>query len=218
MLLEKMCCQETPDAAVVPLTGPTRGSRISGVHEQDAGPVTMLLARMREGDTSARDAVVPLVYDELRRMAAAYLRHERPNHTLQPTALVHEAYMKMVGQRAVEWQNRAHFMGVAAIVMRRLLVNHARERKAAKRGSGVVAESLTVIGDVAGEPPVDLLVLDTALEKLAALDERKCRVVELKFFGGLTTTEIAEALGASVATVERDWSFARAWLYAALST
>lgn len=179
----------------------------------ETGPVTALLVRMRSGDAVARDEVVPLVYDELRRLAAGYLRRERPNHTLQPTALVHEVYMKLVGQRDVEWQNRAHFIGVAAIAMRRLLVNHARDKKAAKRGDGVVAESLTVIGDVAGQSPVDLLDLDTALEKLAALDERKCRVVELKFFGGLTTQEIAEALGASVATVERDWSFARAWLF-----
>ncbi len=191
--------------------------RIPTVLDNGGGPVTVLLARMRKGDAAARDAVVPLVYDELRRLAAAYLRHERPNHTLQPTALVHEAYMRLAGQHAVEWQNRAHFMSVAAIVMRRLLVNHARDRKAAKRGDGVVPESLTVIGDVAGESPLDLLGLDAALDKLEALDERKCRVVELKFFAGLTTEEIAEALGASVATVERDWSFARAWLYAALS-
>lgn len=172
---------------------------------------------MRGGDVAARDAIVPLVYGELRRLAASYLRRERPNHTLQPTALVHEAYMKMVGQRAVVWQNRAHFMAVAAIVMRRLLVNHARDRAAAKRGDGVVPESLTVVGDVAGQSPVDLLALDTALDKLAALDERKGRVVELKFFGGLSTTEAAEALGISVATVERDWSFARAWLFDQLS-
>jgi RNA polymerase sigma-70 factor, ECF subfamily len=187
------------------------------VDHKETGPVTALLVRMRSGDAVARDEVVPLVYDELRRLAAGYLRRERPNHTLQPTALVHEAYMKMVGQRDVEWQNRAHFIGVAAIAMRRLLVNHARDRNAAKRGDGVAAESLTVIGDVAGESPVDLLGLDTALEKLAALDERKCRVVELKFFGGLTTEEIGKALGTSVATVERDWSFARAWLYDQLS-
>lgn len=185
--------------------------------DNDTGPVTALLARMRDGDASARDAVVPLVYDELRRLAASYLRHERPNHTLQPTALVHEAYMKLVGQRDVQWQNRAHFMAVAAIVMRRLLVNHARDRAAVKRGDGVVVESLTVIGDVAGQTPVDLLALDSALEQLAGLDARKVRVVELKFFGGLTNEEIAEAIGASVATVERDWSFARAWLFAALS-
>ena len=185
--------------------------------DQSAGPVTTLLSRMRAGDAGARDLVVPLVYDELRRLAAAYLRHERPNHTLQPTALVHEAYVKLVGQRDVAWQNRAHFMGVAAIVMRRLLVNHARDRAAAKRGDGVVPESLTVVGDVPGQSPVDLLALDTALDKLAALDERKCRVVELKFFTGLTTEETAEAVGASVATVERDWSFARAWLFDQLS-
>jgi RNA polymerase sigma factor (TIGR02999 family) len=187
------------------------------VVDGEPGPVTALLERMRGGDAAARDAIVPLVYGELRRLAASYLKRERPNHTLQPTALVHEAYMKLVGQQAVVWQNRAHFMGVAAIVMRRLLVNHARDRAAAKRGDGVVPESLTVVGDVAGQSPVDLLALDTALDKLAQLDERKCRVVELKFFTGLTTEETAEAIGASVATVERDWSFARAWLFDQLS-
>jgi RNA polymerase sigma factor (TIGR02999 family) len=187
------------------------------VRDEEPGPVTALLERMREGDAAARDAIVPLVYGELRRLAASYLKRERPNHTLQPTALVHEAYMKMVGQREVVWQNRAHFMGVAAIVMRRLLVNHARDRAAAKRGDGVVPQSLTVVGDVAGQSPVDLLALDTALDQLAQLDERKCRVVELKFFTGLTTEETAEAIGASVATVERDWSFARAWLFDQLS-
>jgi RNA polymerase sigma factor (TIGR02999 family) len=185
--------------------------------EANDGAVTGLLARIRAGDASAREAIVPLVYDELRRLAASYLKHERGNHTLQPTALVHEAYLRLVDQRDVAWQNRAHFMGVAAIVMRRVLVNHARERAAAKRGDGLVPESLTVVGDVAAPAPVDLLALDRALDALAALDARKCRVVELKFFGGLTTEETAEAVDASVATVERDWSFARAWLYDHLS-
>jgi RNA polymerase sigma-70 factor, ECF subfamily len=179
--------------------------------------VTELLRRVRGGDGAAREAMVPLVYDELRRLAAFYLRHERPNHTLQPTALVHEAYMRLVDQRDVAWQNRAHFMAVAAIVMRRVLVNHARDRAAAKRGDGVVPESLSVLGDVAGPAPLDVLALDLALDALSALDARKGQVVELKFFGGLTTPEVAEALGASVATVERDWSFARAWLFQRLS-
>lgn len=180
--------------------------------EHEAGPVTMLLAKVRAGDVDARDAMVPLVYDELRRLAASYLRSERKNHTLQPTALVHEAYMRLIDQRNVAWQNRAHFVAVAAIVMRRLLVNHARGKAAVKRGDGVVPESLTVVGDVSGPAPLDVLALDQALDALAALDARKCRVVELKVFGGLSTEEIAEAIGVSVATVERDWSFARAWL------
>lgn len=162
--------------------------------------------------------MVPLVYDELRRLAASYLRRERQNHTLQPTALVHEAYMRLVDQRHVAWQNRAHFMGVAAIVMRRVLVNHARDKAAEKRGGGLVPESLTVIGDVAAAPPVDVLDLDVALDKLETIDARKCRVVELKFFGGLTTEEVAEVVGASVATVERDWSFSRAWLFDELAS
>ena len=181
------------------------------------GPVTALLARVRDGDAEAKDEMVPLVYDELRRLAASYLRRERGNHTLQPTALVHEAYMKLVDQRQAAWQNRAHFMAVAAIVMRRVLVNHARDRAAEKRGGGVAPESLTVVGDVAAASAVDVLALDLALEKLEALDARKCRVVELKFFGGLTTEEAAEVVGASVATVERDWSFSRAWLFDQLS-
>jgi len=179
--------------------------------------LTEVLQRVRAGDDPAREALVPLVYDELRRLAASYLQQERGNHTLQPTALVHEAYLRLAAQRDVAWQNRGHFMAVAAIVMRRVLVNHARDRVAAKRGDGAVVESLSVVGDVAGPPPVDVLALDLALDALTALDARKGQVVELKFFGGLTSPEIAEALGASVATVERDWSFARAWLFQRLS-
>ncbi len=182
------------------------------------GSVTALLARAGQGDADAREAMVPLVYNELRHLAASYLRRERANHTLQPTALVHEAYLRLVDQRLGTWQSRAHFMGVAALVMRRVLVNHARDKAAAKRGGGVVPESLTIVGDVAAAPPVDVLALDVALDKLATLDARKCRIVELKFFGGLTTDEVAEVVGTSVATVERDWSFSRAWLFDELAS
>lgn len=175
--------------------------------------VTQLLSRLREGDATAGGEILPLVYDELRRLAGAYMRRERANHTLQPTALVHEAYLRLVKQDGATWNDRSHFMAVAAIVMRRILVSHARERAAGKRGDGVTPASLSHVGDVSGTPPVDVLALDLALEKLRAFDPRKSRVVELKFFGGLTTDEVAEAVGASVATVERDWSFARAWLY-----
>jgi RNA polymerase sigma factor (TIGR02999 family) len=161
--------------------------------------------------------MLPLVYDELRRLAAGYLRRERPGHTLQPTALVHEAYVRLIDQRQVDWTNRAQFIGLAAVMMRRILVNHARDRVAGKRGGGAEHVSLTLAGDRIGSPEIDVLDLHDALEKLADFDGRKSRIVELKFFGGLTTDEIAETLGVSRATVEREWTFARAWLYRAVS-
>jgi RNA polymerase sigma factor (TIGR02999 family) len=166
---------------------------------------------------AATDHLSPLIYEELRRLAASYLRRERPGHTLQPTALVHEAYMRLLEQRQVDWSNRAQFMGLAAVMMRRILVNHARDRAAAKRGRGAEHVPLTLAGEEIGAAEVTLLDLHEALDRLSAMDPRKGRIVELKFFGGLTTTEIAETLGIAAATVERDWKFARAWLYAAVS-
>ena len=157
------------------------------------------------------------VYGELRRLAASYLRRERPDHTLQPTALVHEAFMRLVEQRQVDWSNRAQFMGLAAVMMRRILVNHARDRVAGKRGGRAERVPLTLAGEAIGPPEVNLLDLHAALNRLSESDSRKAQIVELKFFGGLTTEEIAEALGISVATVERDWKFARAWLHQAVS-
>jgi RNA polymerase sigma factor (TIGR02999 family) len=174
---------------------------------------TRLLVDLGEGDQTARERLLPLVYDELRRLAGAYMRRERPGHTLQPTALVHEAYLRLVDQRRVDWRNRAQFVGLAAMMMRRVLVNHARDRGAAKRGGEAARVPLTVAGEVLTGPDVDVLALHEALDRLAALDPRKSQVVELKFFGGLTTDEIAHALGLSPATVEREWTFARAWLY-----
>ena len=165
------------------------------------------------GDQNAREQMLPLVYDELRRLAASYLRRERVDHTLQPTALVHEAYLRLIDQRRVDWTNRAQFVGVAAVLMRRILVNHARNRAAAKRGGGGEHEPLTIAADPLGKTVIDVIAVNEALDGLAALDARKCQVVELKFFGGLTTAEIGEALHVSAATVEREWSFARAWLY-----
>ena len=165
----------------------------------------------------APDHLLPVVYGELRRLAATYLRRERPGHTLQPTALVHEAYMRLLEQRQVDWSNRAQFMGLAAVMMRRILVNHARDRAAGKRGRGAEHVPLTLAGEAIGAAEVNLLDLHEALDHLAETDPRKGRIVELKFFGGLTTDEIAETLGVSAATVERDWKFARAWLYAAIS-
>lgn len=172
----------------------------------------------RAGGEPAGDEMLSLVYAELRRLAASHLRCERPHHTLQATALVHEAYLRMADQR-VDWRNRAHFVGVASIMMRRVLVNYARERSADKRGAGVHPEPLTVAGDVAirSSHPIDVLHLDAALERLAAIDGRKARVVELKVFGGLNTDEMAEVVGVSPATIERDWTFARAWLADQLS-
>lgn len=178
---------------------------------------TQLLIAAAAGDREALDAMLPLVYQELHRLAQSYLRRERTDHTLQPTALVHEAYLRLVNQRHVDWRNRAQFLGLAAAMMRRILLNHARDRAAAKRPADRERVSLSLIEDASTPAPaVDLIALEEALERLAADDARKARVVELKFYGGLTTQEIAEVLAISRATVEREWSFARAWLYDAL--
>lgn len=163
------------------------------------------------------DRLLPIVYAELRRLAASYLRRERPGHTLQPTALVHEAYVRLIDQRQIDWSNRAQFMGLAAVMMRRILVNHARDRVADKRGGGAEHVPLTLAGEGIGTFEVNILDLHDALTDLGESDPRKAQIVELKFFGGLTTEEIAETLGVSVATVERDWKFARAWLYRVVS-
>jgi RNA polymerase sigma-70 factor, ECF subfamily len=179
--------------------------------------VTRLLIDWGQGDPAAHERLLPLVYDELRRLAGAYMRRERRDHTLQPTALVHEAYLRLVDQERVDWRNRAQFVGMAAMMMRRVLANHARDRAAAKRGGDAERVPLTFAGEVFRRPEVDALALHEALDRLAALDARKVRVVELKFFGGLTTEEIAEALEVSAATVEREWSFSRAWLYDAIA-
>ena len=179
--------------------------------------VTQLLLDWSDGDARARAEVLPLVYDELRRLAALYLLRERHDHTLQPTALVHEAYLRLVDQRQVNWRNRAQFVGLAAVMMRRILVNYARDRAAGKRGGDLQKVPLSD-ADAPGRPQdVDVIVLHDALDQLSAIDPRKSRIVELKFFGGLTTNEIAEVLQLSPATIERDWSFARAWLYDAIS-
>ena len=166
---------------------------------------------------AAPDRMLPIVYAELRRLAASYLRRERAGHTLQPTALVHEAYVRLIDQRQVDWSNRAQFMGLAAVMMRRILVNHARDRVAEKRGGGAEHVPLTLAGEGIGAIKVDVLELHDALTRLSESDPRKGQIVELKFFGGLTTDEIADTLSVSTATVERDWKFARAWLYRAVS-
>jgi len=179
--------------------------------------ITELLRAWSGGDPAARDRLIPLVYDDLRRCAAAHLRHERRGHTLQPTALVHEAYVRLVDQRRPAWQNRAQFFGVAAELMRRILVDRARAHRAKKR-SGQWAR-VTLDPDVAVARPLDVEVLDldNALTALATFDARKSRIAELRFFGGLSLEETGEVLGLSIATVERDWQVARAWLFDALS-
>lgn len=180
------------------------------------GAVTQWLLDWDRNDKRALDQMLPVVYEELHRLAARYLRHEATGHTLQPTALVNEAYLRLVDQRRVDWRNRAQFFGVAASLMRRILVNHARDRAALKRGGNAEPVSLSLVESQVGRPDIDLIALEDALQRLAAEDDRKSRVVELKFFGGLTTGEIAEVLQISAATVERDWTFARAWLFDAI--
>jgi RNA polymerase sigma factor (TIGR02999 family) len=178
--------------------------------------VTQLLQQWSGGRQEALDQLLPAIYGELKRLAGSYLRRERRDHTLQATALVHEAFLKLVDQRDVRWQNRAHFFGIAAQIMRRILVDHARAHAASKRGSGERPVALDEALVVAPAPDVDLLALDEALTRLAAMDTQQSRVVELRFFGGLTMEETAEVLGISPATVGREWTLAKAWLYAEL--
>ncbi len=183
----------------------------------DADALTQALEAVSRGDAHALDRVFPIVYREMRRLAAGYLRGERVGHTLQPTALVHEAYLRLVGQRDRGWNNRAHFMGIAARAMRSVLVDHARRRKAQKRGGGQAAVPLDTTLLVADGQAVAFDDLDRALVDLARLSERQARVVELRYFGGLTIEETAELLGVAPVTVKRDWTLARAWLYRELS-
>ena len=176
------------------------------------GSVSQLLRAWGRGDAQARENLVPLVYRELRRRASAYLRRERPDHTLQPTALVHEAYIRLIQQRRVSWVNRAQFFALAAQLMRRILVDHARQRQAAKRPGGI---RVTFDEAVRAVPPPDceVLMLDDALRELACLDSRQAEIVELRYFAGLSEAEVAAALSLSRATVTREWQSARAWLY-----
>jgi RNA polymerase sigma-70 factor, ECF subfamily len=174
---------------------------------------TVLLKQVQAGNKAALDELLPLVYDELRRLAAFHLQGERPDHTLQPTALVHEAYLRLVDQREVDWQNRAHFFSLAAEMMRRILVNHALARQAAKRGGQETRLALDEALDWAERHEVDLVLLDEALQKLHQLDPQQARIVELKFFGGLQIEELATVLNVSTATIKREWRMAKAWLY-----
>lgn len=182
-----------------------------------AYPVTNLLARWRGGDAAAREALVPLVYDELRRIARRCLAGQKTDHTLQPTALVHEAYLRLAGHESVSWQNRAHFFAVATQMMRQILVDHARRRAAAKRGGGAVTVALDEGVASKSSAVLDLIALDDAMRQLAVLDPRQSQIVELRFFGGLSIEETAHVVDISPATAKREWATARLWLHQAMS-
>ncbi len=187
------------------------GERGSGVGAE-SGEATLLLRRVGAGDSAAASELLPLVYDRLRSVAAGQFRGQRADHTLQPTALVHEVYLKLIRASDGDWKSHAHFCAVAATAMRQVLRDHARGRRAAKRGGGAQREALDDIATPGGETFVSAVALDDALEKLSGLDARKARLVELRFFGGLTAEETAEALGVSLSTVEKEWRSTRAWL------
>ena len=182
------------------------------------GVVTDLLRAWDRGDLDARDHLMGVVYNELRRRAAAYLRRERTEHTLQPTALVHEAYLRLVGQERIVWQNRAHFFGVAAQMMRRILVDHAKGQRRRKRLGGAVRVTLDDRVGAVQPRDLDVLALDRALAELTAIDPQQGRIVELRYFGGLSETQVADVLGVSRSTVTREWQIAKGWLYRRVTT
>jgi RNA polymerase sigma-70 factor (ECF subfamily) len=183
----------------------------------DPQSVTQLLIEWRDGDETALDRLIPLVYDEMRRLARHYMRRERAEHTLQTTALINEAYIRLVDHKGMRWQNRAHFYGVAAQAMRRILVDNARSRHYAKRGGGAQMVELDEAATVGQEQAAEMIALDEALNELAAFDPRQSKTVELRYFGGMSVEETAEALGVSPVTVMRDWRAAKAWLLRSLS-
>ena len=184
---------------------------------QTPGEVTQLLIEWRNGDRDSLDRLIPLVYDELRLIAGRFLRHERPSHTLQSTALVHEAFLRLVDQTRTDWQSRAHFFGVAATVIRNILVDHARARQTAKRGGPMPALSLDDAVAFPQGSDFELIAVDDALLSLSRFDPQQSRIVELRFFAGLSIEETAEVLGISASTVKRDWILAKAWIYHTLS-
>jgi RNA polymerase sigma factor (TIGR02999 family) len=194
-------------------SSPKGGAVVPSSSNHSQTQVTQLLTRWSGGDSSARDVLIPLVYDELRRLARSFLAGQRSDHTLQSTALVHEAYLRLVGRTSIHFENRAHFFAVAAQLMRRILVDHARKHNAAKRGGN----SLTLVLDetvaLPSDPQIDVAALDDALNTLATLDSRQANIVEMRFFGGLSIDETSTVLGISPATVKREWTTARTWLY-----
>ena len=183
----------------------------------DSENVTQLLQDWSKGNQQALEELLPLIYNELRHLAHNFLYSERPGHTLQTTALAHEAYLKLIDQKSVHWQNRAHFFAIAAQAMRRILIDSARRRAAQKRGSAGEKVSLAEVSGISTESHTDLLALDEALNRLAAMDADQSRIIELRYFGGLTIEETAEVMKSSPATVKRDWQMARAWLHQELS-
>lgn len=187
------------------------------MHTPPPNEVTPLLLRWSQGDEAARDLLLPVVYQELHRLAQSYLRRERHGHTLQPTALINEAYLRLIKQDAPEWQSRSHFFGVAARLMRQILVEHARAHTADKRGGGTVAVELDEAWQYSDEKAEELVALDDALQALAQFDERKVRIIELRYFGGMSLEETATALGLSIATINNETRLARAWLHRELS-
>lgn len=182
-----------------------------------APDVTLLLKKLADGNQDAAGELIPVVYDELHRLAVRHLRRERQDHTLQPTALVHEAYIKLVAQRDADWQSRNHFFAVASKLMRRILVDYARQHLRAKRGGGHTRVSLEEVALVSPQRPDGMLAIDESLSRLEKLDERQARIVELRYFGGLTIEEAAQVLGVSPTTVRREWASAKAWLYGELN-
>ena len=180
--------------------------------------ITELLDQWGKGEQQAFDDLLPLVEAELRRMAHRYMSRERPGHTLQTTALVNEAYLRLIGQEKVTWQNRAQFFGITARIMRQILVDYARRKNYAKRGGGAIQVSLTNVDALSTEPSAEVTALDEALRQLASLDPRQARIVELRYFGGLTIKETAEVMGISVDMVKREWSTAKAWLFREMSS
>ncbi len=209
----------TPPAADPRATEPAAAREATPVDQAPLDPArddTRLLADLRAGDRQALEQLIPVVYAELRDLASRYLRRERQEHTLQPTALVHEVYMRLAGhveQHGADWRDRSHFFGIAARVMRQVLVDYARANDALKRGAGQVRVTLDEASGVAAAPPIELTALEAALTKLAALDPEQARLVELRFFAGLTVEETAEVVGRSPRTVKREWRSARAWLH-----
>jgi RNA polymerase sigma factor (TIGR02999 family) len=186
--------------------------------DKSSHEITQMLIELTDGNTEVVDAILPHIYDELKRLAGSYLRRERSDHTLQPTALVHEAYLKLIDQKNVKWQNRAHFFGIAAQVMRRILMDHARKHKAEKRGGEFeklpIEEEILIVSH---DKSAELVALDDALKTLAEIDEQKAKIVELRYFGGLSIEETAEVMGVSVPTINRQWRMAKAWLYGQIS-
>jgi RNA polymerase sigma factor (TIGR02999 family) len=193
------------------------GLILNMMDKPSSNDLTQLLLDLRDGNKEALDKLMPVVYGELRRLARGYLQNERRDHSLQATALVNEAYLRLIGNRQMNWQSRAHFFGVAAQQMRRILVDHARTHKAAKRGGSACKVSLSQARNAAAQPAFEVVALDVALDELAQLDPQQSRLVELRFFGGLSIEETAEVLNLSPATVKRHWATARAWLYQRVS-